>query len=94
MSGHKKLTDQEARALEDIKGYARANRVSVARGHGSLRMVQRRVQIGDIIHALSHASDCRLQPNGRWKVTGKDLDGDDLSLVVLLEDEVVVVTVF
>jgi hypothetical protein len=31
---------------------------------------------------------------GRWKVEGPDLDGDDLTVVVVIEAEVVVITVF
>ena len=36
----------------------------------------------------------RAQPNGRYKVTGPDFDGDDLDFVVTIEDGVLIVTLF
>jgi hypothetical protein len=32
--------------------------------------------------------------NGRWRVEGEDLDGDELTVVVVIEDGVVVVTLY
>lgn len=88
------MTGEEKEALLDIKGFARANRVFVGNRHAKQRMHQRRVQIGDIISALCGATECEQCPDGRWKVSGPDLDGDDLTLVVVVEDGVVVVTVY
>ena len=83
----------EAEALEAIRGYASANRIQVI-GHPIDRADERTVQYGDLRHALVNASRCKLQPNGRWRVDGKDLDGDDLTIIVIIRDGVIVVTVF
>ncbi|MBS2023083.1 MAG: hypothetical protein JST92_11770 [Deltaproteobacteria bacterium] len=48
----------------------------------------------DISAALRRARLCRSQPNGRWRVTGPDSSDEDLSLVVEVFEQVVVVTVF
>jgi hypothetical protein len=57
-------------------------------------MLQRNVRREDVRHALVAARVCRAQPNGRYKATGPDLDGDDLDVVVAIEDGVLVVTLF
>jgi hypothetical protein len=44
--------------------------------------------------ALSVAKDCLATEGDKWKVTGPDLDGDDLTCVVALQSEVIVVTIF
>lgn len=82
-----------AEALDAIHGYAAANRIEVS-GHARKRMRQRGVSHNDLRHALANATGCRTQPEGRWRVEGADLDGDLLSAVVVIEDGVVVVTVF
>ncbi len=50
----------------------------------------------DIQEALATATSATFQPNHQtWRIDGgKDFDGDDLTIVVLFEDGVVVVTVF
>jgi hypothetical protein len=42
------------------------------------------VMIEDIQHALATAWAFTLQDNGRWRVIGKDLDGSDLTVIVLI----------
>jgi hypothetical protein len=49
----------------------------------------------DIQEALRTAYQANHQPtNDRWRVLGKDLDGDDLTVIVVFDAGVVVVTVF
>jgi hypothetical protein len=43
------------------------------------------VMVEDIQHALATAWAFKLQPNGRWRVTGNDLDGNDLTVIVLID---------
>jgi hypothetical protein len=62
--------------------------------HGRERQDQRSAQRADIRQALRTASSALLQENGRWRVEGVDLDEDDLTLIVVFEDGVVVITVF
>jgi hypothetical protein len=44
-------------------------------------------------YALANAERCYAVENDRWRVTGPDLDGDELSAIVVIEDGVIVVTV-
>lgn len=87
------MNDAERAALRDIRGYASANRIDYAL-HALQRMLQRNVRRVDVRQALATARACVSQPNGRYKVTGPDLDGDDLDVVVVIEDGVLVVTLF
>jgi Domain of unknown function (DUF4258) len=57
------------------------------------RMRQRNVLLKDVRSALTGAQTCQADgPN--WKVTGPDYDGDSLTCLVVLEEAVLVVTVF
>jgi hypothetical protein len=48
-----------------------------------------------VIKACANATACkRATEPGRWKVTGPDLDGDDLTVVVVFDGSLMVVTVF
>lgn len=82
-----------ATALADIRGFASANRIRIA-GHAWERMGERGARYEDVRHALSGARKCKAADLGRWKVSGDDLDGDELILVVAIESGVVVVTVY
>jgi hypothetical protein len=83
-----------AEALRQIRGYAAAGRVVFSR-HAYERMDERGATVRDVIKACAMASRCkRGERDGRWKVTGKDLAGDDLSVVVAIEGGVIVVTIF
>jgi len=87
------MTPEGQAALQDVKGYAAAGRVYVP-GHARERMAQRGVDDEDVFHALTMATSCAAQPSDRWLVEGPDIDGDPLTVVVVLEAGVVVVTVF
>lgn len=81
-------------ALRDIRGLSRAGRIRLT-FHARQRMRERGALFGDVVHALSHAVTCRAgDTNDKWKVTGPDTDGDDLVAVVVLDDDVLVVTMF
>lgn len=62
--------------------------------HARERMRQRGADFTDVRHALIRAQTCTPADRDRWKATGPDRDGDDLTCVVALEDGVIVVTVF
>ena len=87
------MTPAEAQALDDVHGYAAANRVRFSR-HAWQRMDERGATEVDVLHALKTAASCVAQANGRWKVPSKDREGDDLVAVVAIEDGVLVVTLF
>ena len=57
-------------------------------------MHERGVREGDLRNALINAQSATSQKDDKWKVEGSDLDGDDLTVVVVLEDGLVVVTLF
>ena len=83
-----------AEALGHVRGYAGANRVRFS-GHARQRMSARGATVAHVLHALSNAAACvASEQAGRWKATGPDLDGDSLTAVVIIEDSVIVVTVF
>lgn len=86
-------TPQEA--LLEVRRCAVAGSVRLDAPHVRLRMAQRNVRAGDVLSALMHATTCShgSEP-GRWKACGPDLDGDELTVVVVFEAGVVVVTVF
>ncbi len=78
------MTQDERAALADIRGYAAANRIRIAR-HAWERMGERGAQYEDVRCALANASPCEAQDRERWKVFCADRDGDDLVLIVVLE---------
>ena len=81
-------------ALEAVRGYAAANRVRLTR-HALARMEERCVTSGDVRAALMSATSCQLEPDARWLVGGgRDLGEAPLALVVVIQDGVIVVTVF
>jgi len=83
-----------AEALADIRGLARAGRVSYVR-HAIERMNERGVTRNDVEHALMNAARCTWQPSKQtWKTVGVDLSGDELVVAVAIEDGLLVVTVF
>jgi hypothetical protein len=57
-------------------------------------MGQRGARREDALHALAQAAACTEAESGRWRVTGNDLDGDELTAIVVLENGVLVVTLF
>ena len=57
-------------------------------------MSQRGVTYADLLHALMNAKDCEEGANGRWKVCSTDVSGDGLTVILLLQNGLLVVTVF
>ena len=82
-----------AEALKLIQAAGRTGGFWIER-HARLRMAQRGAQVADIQRGLTVARSCKLQDNGRWKVPTEDLNGDDLTLIVALDNGVVIVTLF
>jgi Domain of unknown function (DUF4258) len=82
----------ELAALRDVRGYAAANRIFYS-PHARERVQERCGSVEHVRHALTNATQCAAN-GARWKATGPDLDGDELTVVVVIEDGVIVVTVF
>lgn len=84
----------EGEALVLIRGYASAGRIRIT-PHASLRMRQRGASFADVRHGLITAPTCLWQSLERsWRVNTSDLDGDALTIIVAIEGEDVVVTLF
>lgn len=84
-----------ATALGEIKRYAVQGRIEYS-SHGRKRRRERGASWDDIRNALCTATACGPSEDGpgRWKVSGKDLDGDELLVVVVIEAGVIVVSLF
>ncbi len=59
--------------------------------HARDRMAQRNVSYKDVQHALQNASHAELSDDDdgyeeKWVVRGADIDGDELYLVVIIEE--------
>ena len=93
MKHHHPVNAAELAALADIRTHAAAGRIHYS-GHSLERARQRGASPRHIRHALTNAVTCATADAGKWKATGPDLDGDDLTCVVAISGGVVVVTVF
>jgi Domain of unknown function (DUF4258) len=83
-----------AEVLAEAKRCAVAGRISYTM-HAVQRMSQRGVQQADVRCALMNAQHARAgETAGSWRIDGQDLDRDDLTVVVVFESGVLVVTVF
>lgn len=86
------MNPAEHETLKVVRGYAAAGRIRVTE-HARARMRQRGATFADVRSALADATGCGASGPEKWKITGPDLDGDDLTCAVALEGGVVVVTV-
>lgn len=86
---------EAAAALALAKECAAAGMVRFV-GHALQRMNERGATARDVIHALETATRARPSDKpGRWRLQGgEDLDGEDLTVVVAFDGEVVVITLF
>lgn len=59
-------------------------------------MPQRGVEEEDVYEAIRSASPiaCSHNEGNKWRVTGLDLDGDELTLIIAITDKAIVITVF
>ena len=85
----------DAKALAEIKRLVQLGRVLFT-GHARQRMADRGATVRDVLNALDTATDVTWQLDRQnWRVQGgTDLDGDDLTVIVDLEADVIVVTLF
>ena len=63
--------------------------------HAIRRMRSRGASELDVRHALASAARCTEDEEpDLWRVEGPDLDNDEMSLIVAIDDGVIVVTMF
>lgn len=82
----------ETEALEAIRGMARAGRYSLSR-HARTEMYEAKATEEDVREAMINAKSIRPTEKGRWRIKGPDLDGDELEVVIAIEDQLIIVTV-
>jgi hypothetical protein len=78
--------------LRDVRGYSEAGRIVLTK-HARRRMLERGAMYADVRYALLTAVGCSDgdEPN-KWIIESADRDGDAMTLVVVLEAGVIVVT--
>jgi hypothetical protein len=81
------------RARKTISKLARERKYLIL-AYCALRMLQRVISERDVVTVLTRATRCWQQENGRWRLQGKDADGETLFVVVELQDAIVVVNAF
>lgn len=87
------MTTAEQTVLADIRGYAAANRI-ILTVHARQRMVERRTRYQELRSILARAATCSALPNERWRVHGVDADGDALDIIVVVQDGLIIITLF
>ena len=83
-------------ALRVIRGLARANRFRLT-AHAEREAAECGAWPEVIRCALVHAKSIRASGPGRasdWTVTGTDLDGDDLEIALIIQDGLLIITVY
>lgn len=61
--------------------------------HAWARMRERRVSMKDIRTAILQASNCSKGYQGRWLIEGADNEGDSLTIVVSIKENLIIITV-
>lgn len=80
-------------ALELIKEYAMFGRVYFE-PHALKQMRRRGASKQDIFAVLDTAKSCLPEEEEKWMLSGVDVVGDDLTVIVSIEGQDVIVTVF
>ena len=82
-------------ALQKIQALAFINRIAYT-SHARQRMSERRIRERDVWYAIKNATDCSASSDGldRWRVKGSDANDIELIVVVVIENKVVVLTIF
>ena len=62
--------------------------------HAVQSLVDRDASVEDVFMVLTTAKACHTAPDGRWRLSGLDRLGELLTLIVELQADVVVVTLF
>jgi Domain of unknown function (DUF4258) len=80
-------------ALAEIQRLAHLYRIRIT-NHAATRMAERGAAREDVRAALITATAALRQERGGWRCKGRDLAGDDLTVIVDIEADVVVITIF
>lgn len=81
-------------AIATIRRFASEGKVEIVE-HAILRLSQRNFTASDVLHAMTNLRTASHQKfNDRWLSTGPSLDGRSCRLVIVIEENAVVVTVW
>jgi len=83
-------------ALRAVRGLAKANRFQLT-AHAVREAAECGATRAHIRSALANATSIRPSGQSRvsdWTVAGPDLDGDDLELALIIEDGLLIITVY
>jgi len=84
----------ESQALAEIKRLTMLRRVSLT-AHAKTRMRERGVTVRDLLAAIISATTARHEDEHKYRVEGGiDEDGDPLTIVVAIEADLLVITIF
>ncbi len=88
------IVDQVSETLQIIRSLARQGRV-VFSSHAEEEARRSGIALEDVVFALARATKCGWQPKAQtWKVKGKDRFDVTMVIIVDIQDDLVVVTVF
>ncbi len=82
-----------AEALAEVQGCAKYGRYRIT-AHAFDRMDERGITEKELVRALCNAHGCRQEPGDKWRALGLDRCGDALEVIIAIEDEMIVITVF
>ncbi|HWU86524.1 MAG TPA: DUF4258 domain-containing protein [Kofleriaceae bacterium] len=81
-------------ALAEIHRLAHLNRIAFST-HAQRRLAERGAEREDVRVALTSSTSASRQDRGTWRVAGgRDRAGDELTVIVDIEADVIVVTIF
>ena len=82
-----------AEALAKIRKLAAGNHI-VLSAHALDRMSERGAVYRDVWFALKNAVSTHQQRSDTWLTNGVDCDGDDIKIVLVIEAQLLIVTLF
>jgi hypothetical protein len=90
------MSPAEQNALKDCQGYAAAGRMRLSWHVESESMPDRGATIDDVKEAIRTSTNCKWQPDkNTWRLEGgMDLDDETMTVIAVLDDGVLVVTIF
>lgn len=88
------MKTKAAGILARLRLAAQSNAGFIFSVHAFARAGQRTISRRDVINAFLTAATATEQDNGNWLIKGLDEDGDELTVIVAVNDRVEIVTVF
>ena len=93
VEGEERMPMSPDDALVLIQEYGREENIFLTQ-HAIERMLERNVEMEDILRAIETATVCKHQEGSKWKVIGEDWFCDELTLIISIEGGNVVITLY